>query len=119
MWEIEYFELASGRCPVKDFLLSPDRKADLPFIMKKIELLEDMGYELRRPHAAPLQDKIYELRIETIGGKIRILYFFYDKDKIIFTNAFVKKKGPVGNHYLDLARKYKKIYLEREKNETK
>jgi len=118
MWEVEFYELESGRCPVNDYLETLNDKLDLPYIMHEIDLLEELGYELRRPHAAPLRDKIYELRPETVSGKFRFLYFF-DKDKIIITHGFKKKKGPVGNHQIELAIKYRKSYLEREKNETK
>jgi phage-related protein len=119
MWEIEFFTLPSGRCPVNDFFDTLDKKKDIPYIMHEIDLLEELGYELRRPHAAPLKDKIYELRPQTETGNYRFFYFFFDKNKIIFTHGFKKKKGPVGNHQLELAKKYRLSYLEREKNETK
>jgi hypothetical protein len=114
MWEVDLFSLPSGRCPVDEFLSTLDKITDMPYIYRSFSLLEQYGYELRRPHAAPLRDKIHELRVQTINGYFRLLYFF-DKNKIIITNGFKKKKGPVGKNHIDLAIKYRKMYLEREK----
>lgn len=115
MWEVDFFSLPSGRCPVDEFLTTLDIKTDLPYIDRAFSLLAEYGYELRRPHAAPLRDKIFELRVATVNGQFRLLYFFFDKNKIIITNGLKKKKGPVSNHHIDLAIKYRKIYLERDK----
>ncbi len=114
MWKIEFFLLPSGRCPVNEFLSTLDKKTDMPYIDHSLSLLEEYGYKLRRPHAAPLRDKISELRVKTINGKFRLLYFFFDKDKIIITNGFKKKQGPVSNNHINVAIKYRNIHLERD-----
>ncbi len=60
--------------------------------MKRIELLETFGHELRRPHADYLQDGIYELRIRRRKVQYRILYFFDGQDFVILVNGFTKEK---------------------------
>jgi len=114
MWEVEFFSLPSGRCPVEEFLSKLNKKTELPYVDHSLSRLEELGYQLRRPHAAPLRDGIYELRVKTINSNIRLLYFF-DKTKIIITNSLKKKTGPVSKHNIDLAIQYQRIYLERKR----
>jgi len=44
----------------------------------------------------------------------RILYFFYIGRRIILTNGFVKKIQKTPHNEIELAKKYRKDYLERE-----
>lgn len=115
MWEIDSFELPSGRCPINDFLKTLNKKTDIPYILRALDNLAELGYELRRPHAAELEDGIYELRVKTIGGQFRFFYFFFDRNQIILTHGIKKKQGPVGNHQIKLAKDYRNIYLGRGK----
>jgi phage-related protein len=91
MWEIVLYEDANGRCPAKEFLDGLHIETERPFVDYKIGLLEEHGYNLKRPHAAPLEKKIYELRVDANKKQFRCLYFFFDKNKIIFSHGFVKK----------------------------
>jgi phage-related protein len=58
----------------------------------KLERLSQLGYELRRPEADLLRDKIYELRIGFQGINYRILYFFYKDQAIIVSHGIIKEK---------------------------
>lgn len=60
------------------------------FFFKK-SLLERYGPELPEPHASHMKNDIFELRFRSTEGHIRILYFFFHKKGIIFTNGFKKK----------------------------
>jgi phage-related protein len=115
MWEVEFFSLPRGRCPVDEFLSTLNKKTDMPYIVRYFSLLEKYGHKLRRPHVEYLRDKIYELRVRTMNGNIRLLYFFVEKNKIIITNGFKKKRGPVSKRYINTAIKYREMYLERDK----
>lgn len=115
MWNNEFYIKENGRCPVKDFLDDLDLKKDVPYIENRMIQLEEHGYNLRRPLADILEDGIYELRIKTINGAFRILYFFFDNNKIILTNGFKKKKGRVPATHLITAKEYRKKYYERNK----
>ena len=112
MWEIEFFQLPSGRCPVDLFLSKLDEEKDLPFILHIFDLAKEYGNELQRPHSAPLRDKILELRVSTKSGKLRFLYFF-DNRKIVITNGFKKKTRKVPKREIEKAISYRKIYIER------
>lgn len=78
-------------------------------------LLETFGNQLREPHSKPLGDGIYEIRAKVASDITRVLYFFVVNKKIILTNGFVKKTQKTPDNEIALAKKYRKDYLERNK----
>lgn len=62
-------------------------------------------------------DGLFELRIKFSSDITRIFYFFVVDNKIILTNGFVKKAAKTPKGELELARKYKKDYERRLRNE--
>ena len=58
----------------------------------KLERLSNLGYELRRPEADYLRDKIYELRIGLQGINYRILYFFHENTAAVVSHGIIKDK---------------------------
>jgi len=114
MWEVEFFELPSGHCPVAQFLAKLNRETDLPYIDRIFSLAEEYGYELPRPHSSPLREKILELRVNTKNNRFRFLYFF-DNRKIIITHGFKKKTSKVPDREIEKAIKYRNIYFESRK----
>lgn len=111
MWEVEFFQLPGGSCPLEQFLSTLNVATDLPYIEMAFNRLEKYGYKLERPHAAPLRDKIRELRVRTRNGQFRFLYFF-DEKKIVITHGFKKKSAKVPNREIEKAVKYLKMYFE-------
>ncbi len=89
-----YFVTESGRSPVRDFIDSIDSRSQRKFFFVKA-LLEEFGHKLVLPHAKYIGNEIFELRFSGSEGQIRILYFFYHHDQIVFTNGFVKKSNKV------------------------
>jgi len=59
----------------------------------KIERLQDLGHELRRPEADLLRDGIYELRVGLQGINYRILYFFHGKVAAVLAHGLVKERA--------------------------
>ncbi len=51
--------------------------------LERIERLEALGHELRRPHADLLRDGIHELRVRSGRVQYRMLYFFHDRRAVI------------------------------------
>jgi len=97
-----YYITASNRCPVREFIDSLDDKTQQKFFFVKT-LLEEFGYKLPYPHAKYLGDSIFELRFKGQEGEIRILYFFFHKDKAVFTNGFIKKSSRTPKNELLIA----------------
>lgn len=112
MWEIEFYEKPNGRCPISDFLNKLSPKDDLPFIEKALDRLEKYGHGLQRPYVDLLRDDIWELRVRTRRGQIRILYFYFFRTKIIITHGIIKKAGRVPDNEIEKAIEYRKDYLD-------
>ena len=76
--QVVFYQEAEGSVPVLDWLDTLQTKAQ-DKCRVKIERLQDLGHELRRPEADLLRDGIYELRVGLQGINYRILYFFHGK----------------------------------------
>ena len=111
-WKIIFYKTEDGKCPVDDFLetLSVADKED---VIEKIEYLKIVGNDIRRPHGAPLRDKIYELRVPLMNLITRTLYFFCYEDYIVLTHSFIKKTDKVPENEINKAIRYKKDFLNR------
>ncbi len=83
-------------------------------IFRNLELLESRGNELREPYSKHLEDGIFEIRNKVSSDITRILYFFVIGQKIILTNGFVKKTQKTPKSEIELAKKYRNDYLNRE-----
>jgi phage-related protein len=114
-WEVEFYVKSNGDCPTEEFLteLSKKAKKDIVFINRALERLETLGPELRRPHADILRDHIYELRVGVFHRAYRLLYFFFDGQRIVITHGIVKKSDDVPAHEIDKAIEYRVDYYQR------
>ena len=56
-----------------------------------IELLEEKGYDLRRPSCDFLESGIYELRARYLNVQYRILYGFVGKNVILLSHGCTKE----------------------------
>jgi phage-related protein len=54
-----------------------------------------------------------ELRKRTHQGNVRLLYFFFDGEKIIISHGFKKKSNAVPAREIDKAVDFRKDYFER------
>ncbi len=109
-----YYKTKEGKSPVEEFIDSLDKRTQLKFFYKK-ELLEEFGPKLPYPHAKYIGDNIFELRFKGIEGQIRVLYFFFYKNSIIFTNGFIKKTKKTPRKEKQIAINRRKEFLERMK----
>jgi len=119
MWDIEFFEKDNSRCPTQEFLDGLSTTKDLPYINNAIKQLEEHGNQLRRPLADNLGQKLklWELRVRTINGQFRFLYFFFGKNKIIITHGIKKNKGKIPPEEIKKAQEYRLIYISRKESQ--
>ena len=112
VYKIEFYEKTNGECPVFEFLktLPPKIKAKID---RDIGILKEFNIKLRVPLVKPLGDGIFELRTQTAGFGVRTLYFFFDGQKIILTNGFIKKTDKTPTKEIEKAIEYKKDYEKR------
>ncbi len=106
-----YFLTDSGRSPVEEFVKGLNVHTRERFF-EIAELLEELGRGLSWPHVKYVGDEIFELRFESIEGSVRILYFFFDGDKAILTNGFVKKSNKTPRNEKEVAVNRRKIYFQ-------
>ena len=111
-----YYLKESGRSPVREFIDSLDFKTQRKFFFVK-ELLEEFGHKLPFPHAKYIGNNIFEIRFRGHEGQIRVLYFFYHQDKVIFTNGFIKKSGKAPRNEIETAIERRSKYLSRTKGD--
>ena len=112
-FEIIFYEKSDGTEPAKDFLLSLDTKMRARLV-KIIELLSENGTELRKPYSEHLTDGIFEIRAKVGSNISRVLYFFVIAKSIVLTNGFIKKTQKTPKNEIELAKKYRNDYLNRE-----
>ena len=113
--EVVIFRTEEGTAPVLDWLDELDSKVQ-DKCTAGIERLAEKGYELRRPEADYLRDKIYELRISRQGIHYRILYFFYGKQAVLSHGLTKESVVPQGE--IDLAIRHKKQFDENPQKHT-
>lgn len=112
MWEIEFYESASGDCPTREFLDSLNKQDELPYIVRALDLLQELGNQLRRPHADFLKDGIYELRIPVKRKQFRLLYFYFYRGTIVISHG-LRKEAKVKTSDIEKAKKNMADYLSR------
>ena len=115
-FNIDFFKLDNGDCPIKDYLNSVDKKLRAK-ILWTIGLLETNGNMLGMPYSEHLDDGIFELRTKQGSDISRVLYFFCIGRKIILTHGFTKKTNKVPKGEIETAKKYRDVYLSRQKGE--
>jgi phage-related protein len=115
VWRIEYFQSATGRSPVEEFIDSLDDKSKAR-VARTLDLLEEFGVNLGMPYAKHLKAQLWELRIRHGRNRYRIIYFLYIGQTFVLLHGFNKKTGPVPKDDLEIAEKRKDDYLSRRQN---
>jgi len=85
--------------------------------MRAIDLLEQFGIFLQRPHAAAIRSEkfagLWELRIQFGGDASRIFYFLHHDDCFILLHGFIKKTDALPVKEMETARKRKEDFFRR------
>jgi phage-related protein len=88
---VEFYEMESGRCPVREFLdgLKETDPNDFAAIVAGLAKLRNRQYH-RPPLSKPVGDDLFELR--HVGKlNIRVLYFFTKGQRIIAVHGIRNK----------------------------
>lgn len=90
---VAFYREADGEAPVVDWLrdlMETNAKA-WSNCRARIELLAQLGHELRRPAADYLRDGVYELRAKQGHVQYRLLYFFHGRQVAILAHSLTKE----------------------------
>ena len=112
-FKVLFYQKADGSEPVKQFLNSLDKKMRAKMV-RTIEALQNNGNDLREPYSKHLDDGIFELRAKVGTDISRVLYFFFIGQRVILTNGFIKKTQKTPKKEINLAKKYRNDFLQRE-----
>lgn len=107
---IAFYEKPDGTQPAAEFLKSLDSKLRAKTV-RSIQMLQELGFDLREPYSKPLGDGIFELRAQVGNNISRVLYFFIVGQRVILTNGFIKKTQKTPDREIELAKKYRSDYL--------
>lgn len=116
IFALEFYMKENGTVPVQDFLysLNPKLRAKA---FSDIELLKNLGSELKEPYVKPIKGKnnkgLYELRIKFSSDIARIFYFTYYNNKFVLLHGFIKKTMKTPEKEINKARKYMEDYKRR------
>src|ERR1700687_5606041 len=94
--EVIFFKDAKNEVPAIVWLDDQLDKVQDKFTAR-IERLEELGHELRRPEADFLRDGIYEIRVKHLRVNYRILYFFHNHQAILSHGLTKEDVVPAGD----------------------
>lgn len=113
---IEFYAKNNGEEPVREFILGLEPKMQAK-MLKILDLLQVNGPYMRLPYSEHIGDGIFEIRVKQSTNISRVLYFFATGQKIVLTNGFVKKTQKTPKNEIELAKKYRKDYEGRLRDE--
>jgi phage-related protein len=103
--ELIYYQDEDGTVPLLEWLGGLPPKV-IQKCVTKLERLEQLGHELRRPEADYLRDDIYELRASYQGVHYRMRYYFHGRSAVVVSHGLMKETTvPPREIYLALKRK--------------
>ncbi len=115
-FEVIAYEKTEGSFPAMDFVLGLPDKLQAK-TLRDLALLAEYGNDPKGKLTKSLGDGIFEVRSKQSSNIARVLYFFMIGKKIILTNGFLKKTQKTPQSEIDLAKKYREDYLEKEENQ--
>lgn len=77
-----------------------------------LDLVEEFGPSLGRPHTAPLGKGLFEIRAKGPEGIGRSLFCTVKGQEIVILHSFIKKTQKIPKKHMDLARKRMKEVTE-------
>lgn len=107
--EVVFFRERDASVPLIDWLTA------LPSVARarcrvRLDRLEALGHELRRPEAEYLRDGIYELRTKHAGVNYRMLYFFHGRTAAVVSHGIMKQQAEVAPKDIETAVRRKALF---------
>ena len=115
-WKIVFYQSRKGNRPVQEFLDSLGKTARAA-VLRDLGLLREFGIKLGPPAVRSIAGvrKLWELRVKTGDGAVRIFYAALTGRRFVLLHGFVKKSEKTPPAELELAAKRLQEVLAREK----
>ena len=110
-WELIYYTDSEGRCPIEEFIDTLPSATEKGRVMAMLHLLEEEGIRLHRPYTDLLEDGIHELRTKVSSLRYRVLYFFWQRDRIVISHGITKTTKRVPHREIQRAKVYRDNWL--------
>ena len=113
MRDVQFYRIASGECPVEEFLDRLDSKQSQKIVWV-LRLVKELPM-VPRQYLKKLEgtNDLWEVRAEFGGNAFRLLGFWDTGRLIILTNGFAKKTQKTPGREIELAARRKVDYLNR------
>jgi phage-related protein len=99
---IHLYQTSGGECPVRRFIEELPEK-DQAKVGGALDYLSLQGPALRRPHAAHVRGKLWELRVSLGRKEYRLIYFFTRGQLVVVAHAFAKKTQAITAREIEVA----------------
>jgi phage-related protein len=107
--QVVFFREENGKVPLVAWLAALPSMARAK-CMVRLERLEELGHELRRPEVDYLRDGIYELRTKHGGVNYRMLYFFHGRVAAVISHGITKQQAAVPPQEIEKAVQRKIVF---------
>jgi len=84
----------------------------LASFLRTVELIEEFGPDLGRPHTAPLSDGLFEIRAKGREGISRSVYCTLKGREVVILMTIIKKGNKIPTRQMGTARKRRKEILD-------
>ena len=107
--EVVIYKERSGEVPLLRWMDSLSRKLQNKWT-QRFEILEEQGYDLRRPIIEFLRDEIYALRVKRGRVNYRVLYGFVGQNIVLLSHG-CSKEDKVPDGEINKAIEHRNNYL--------
>ena len=114
--QVVFYQDEDGTVPILEWFDRLPEKA-LDKCRVKLERLQALGHELRRPEADYLRDGVYELRVRVGSVNYRMLYFFHENVAAVVSHGLVKERQ-VPPKDIDRAAEAKRLFAQNPRRHT-
>jgi phage-related protein len=108
--KISFYETASGRSPIEDFIENLP-KADQARFAGVFDGIEKFGLGCPRVQFRQLRGKLWEVKFNSPSGGYRIAYVVVESKTMVWLHAFKKKTQKTPGSDLEIAEKRMKEVL--------
>jgi phage-related protein len=112
MWSYEFYRDRKGEEPVREFILSLNKKARGK-VLQAIQILAEFGPTLPFPYSSQVEGKLRELRAHYGNALYRLLYYQATDGTFILLHAFEKTTAKVPEREKRIARERMKEHQAR------